>query len=583
MEMKLENKIKFLAILSYIFVTISLVIINNSPVTGYELSIYTNNPFIWILLILSNIFGITIIVSQVFDKNKKNIWLVGFSILIFTNFIILSLHALKGYYLYNYGDSMGHYDFSNQILLNGYISSDNSYPIVHILIVEIIYIGKLSAIEIMRYLPAFFSVLFMLFIYILGESLLQKRGQVLLVSILGSNFFFSYYHVSVYPSGLSVLMLPLVFYLYFKGSDFKGSGFKLSFIILIIIYPFFHPATSSMLILFLIILELTKGIYKKRIEYTSFNPVLVSSITFILWISNFWFFNETIKSIYTMILGAHEESYFISEGTKAIQNIQGLDLIELFTKMYGIQAIYSMLSLIATILIIKRISDKRMLNMFILSIFFITSMPLSFFLFISSRLISVGRLLGLNYIMVVTPILSGFSLYELIKTNDDKKNKKKMIMVIFILSLIFTTSVLSIYRSPWIFQQNWQATYSFITGSKWFKDDTDKNIISNGMGFYEVNRPPYYRYGDDTAERIIPAHFNYSNYKTLGEQFKQKRYIVVTQMSKLANADPTLSRTRMDPAIQWGFNEKDFYRFENYDTTINKLYTNGEFWVYTVN
>lgn len=575
--------IKIVSIIAFIFITLSLILIRNSPAMGYELSIYSSiSPLVWIFLIGSSICGAAIIVHQAFTENKSSFWLIGFSILLLSNFIILSLHAIRGYFSYNLGDSLEHLKLAMAIFLKGHFEENNIYPITHILISEVAEISGIQTEAVFRYTPAFFSILFMVFVYLLATATLHGKQKILLSSASSAVFFFSYYQISVYPSGISVLMFPLVFYLYFKSSGKLSSRFRLIFIVFFILYPFFHPVSSLMLIFFFAIFELTKGLYAKKLEDISLFPILISSIIFFIWLSTFVFFNETIRSIFSSIRGSAEESYFIAEGAKALQNIEGVDLAELFLKMYGANVIYIVISSIAIILILKKAlrHESGITNMLALSALFVSSIPLSYFIFSSSKSMSVGRLLGLNYMMVIAPILTGFALSELFKNSRKKIISIIAIVVIVILSL--TISVFNVYRSPWVMQQNWQVTYSYMYGSDWFSEHGSSDIISNGMGYVQSSNPAYYRYGND-PERIIPEHFNYTHYNALGESFAQNRYVIVTQISKLANANPILANARMDPVIQWGFNESDFNKFENYDISASMLYSNGEFWVYYVN
>ena len=588
MEFSNENIIvKIIAIIAFIFLTLSAIIIKSSPATGYELSIYSSvSPLVWIFLIVSVIGGTSIIVHQAFTKSKSNFWLVGFLILMFSNFIVLSLHAIRGYFLYNVGDSMGHLKLAMDIFSKGHFDKGNFYPITHILISEIAEICGILPVAVMRFIPAFFSILFMVFIYLLATITLHEKGKILLASASSTVFFFSYYHVSVYTSGISVLMSPLIFYLYFKSSEKLSLQFKLLFVLFLVLYPFFHPMSSLMFIFFLAMFELTKGWYTKKLNQISLNPILISSITFFIWISSFWFFGSTIRSIFSSIHGSAEErSYFIIEGYKALQNIAGFDLVELFLKMYGANVIYTIISLIAIISILKKVlrheSGKNILNILQLSLFFLGSFPLSVLIVMESKMVSLGRLLGLNYMMIAAPILVGFILHELVQLKGSKRKTISIIVLVLILMSSSTISILSVYRSPWILQHNWQVTYSYAHGGNWFSDHNCPDIISNGMGYYQCSKPAYYRYGND-PERIIPEHFNYTYHETLGESFAQDRYVVVTQICKLANANPILADVRMDPVIQWGFNESDFYRFEHNDSSANKLYSNGEFWVYFV-
>ena len=78
-------KLKIVSSISFILIALSLIIVSNSQATGYELSIYTStSPLVWIFLILS-----------IAGDERSNWWIIGFFILMFSNFVILSLHACK--------------------------------------------------------------------------------------------------------------------------------------------------------------------------------------------------------------------------------------------------------------------------------------------------------------------------------------------------------------------------------------------------------------------------------------------------------------------------------------------------------
>ena len=111
--MKTDNTriLKISAITGFILITLALILINNEPAMGYEISIYTAlSPLVWIFLIGSIACGIGIIVQQAFaeESKQKSWWLIGLSMVMLSDFIILSLHALRGYFTYGRGDLLVH-------------------------------------------------------------------------------------------------------------------------------------------------------------------------------------------------------------------------------------------------------------------------------------------------------------------------------------------------------------------------------------------------------------------------------------------------------------------------------------------
>jgi len=576
--MRLRNNvlIKIISIICFVLIILAIIILMNSPVTGYELSIYMSLPFAWIFLIVSIAGGISIITSQAFAKKESNYWLLGFLILILSNFIVLSSSIFRGYYFYGKEDSLAHLGWIKDILSTAHVPYINAYPISHILTSQISLVSGIRPLIIMSYVPIFFSILFMVSIYLLAGVTLPKKGQVLLASASSGVLFFSYYHVTFYPAAISTLLLPLVFYLYFKSK--LSIKFNILFIIFLILYPFFHPVTAVMLIFFLIAIELVEVAYfKKR---PNVRPILILSISFLFWISSNYMLGWGISNLITTTHKGYVSEHF-EVAEHAIQHITKFELIEVFLKGYGDNLIYLILSAIAIYIIIryrKQYENNNLRNLFMLIAVFMVSGPLSLHIFLGSRAVAVGRLLGLNPVMLMCPILVGFALYEL----SDKKLMPKLkipkilsiIFIIYLLTLTSTISVLGVYHSPWIMQHSWQRTQMDVKGEEWFSAHYSPTISTSPMG---LHCPVGKFFAPD-----VPEHFNYSYHETLGMSFAQDRYIQLTKRCKLANANPVLAKARMNPHIGWGFNEEDFKKVEQ-DPSVAKLYSNGEFDTFLVN
>ncbi len=72
----LDRLPKISAILSFVFITMALVVIEqHSPATGYELSLYDSLPAAtWIFLVAAIVLGTGTIVSAAFSEKKNNYW-----------------------------------------------------------------------------------------------------------------------------------------------------------------------------------------------------------------------------------------------------------------------------------------------------------------------------------------------------------------------------------------------------------------------------------------------------------------------------------------------------------------------------
>lgn len=564
--------VKAIAIISFLLIIPALILIKNNPATGYEISIYASmSALVWIFLIGSAIGGIGIITIQAFSEEKNNFWLVGFFILILNNFIILSMHAFKGYFQYAGADHSCHLSWIKNLIESGHFESDNLYPMIHIFGSQISEICNISPDIVVKYLPAFLSILFMMpFMYVLAKSSSLKKGQVLLACATSCVLFFNCLHVQVYPHTLSVLFFVPILYLYFRTLEKPSWQFQFLFILLLIILPYTHPSGALTMIFLLIAMELARIAYGRKynlkgaVGKSAVNPILISSITFFMWISSFSVFGTKLSSLWSSIFDPYKCREFVAL-MEITARLEWIEVVEYNLKMYGDTIIYIILASIAGAIIIKRIfkKDEGTRYLFILFIFFLVCILVEYVLFIGVGSEKAGRMLNLLYMLTVAPVLVGFVLYELFK---NKKRAVAITAVIIILATTFSVSVFSVYHSPWIFSPSWHITNMDVEGSEWFSAHKNSTLEFDGMG----NPTVVGKIG------LIPAHFNYSSHKTLGESLAQDCYAIVNKRCKSANADHMVAKTRINIVSGWGFDEEDFDRLEC-DPSVSKLYSNGEF------
>jgi len=577
-----ENIItKIVAIICLNLIILALWVIKQSPAKGYEISIYTSTPIlVWIFLIGSIAGGVSIIVHQAFSRNNRsNWWILGFLILILTNFIILSLSAFRGYFQYAGTDHMCHLRWIKNLIETGHFESNNFYPAVHIFGSQISEICNISPEIVVKCLPAFLSILFlMLFMLLLAKSSLLKKGGVLLAAAASCILPFNSLHVQIYPHTFSVLLFPAIVYFYFRWSERPSWQFSLLVIILLILLPYTHPSGAVTMIFLLIAIELSRIIYDKRCNpkgiasKIAVNPILISFITFFMWMSSFAIFGAKLSSLWSSIFEPYENPQFMQALETAVR-LEWVEVVEYNLKMYGDNIIYIVLALIAGMLIMKRVYKKEtgIKYLFLLFMFFLTCIPIEYILFIGVGSETAGRMLNLLYMMTVAPVLVGFVLYELFK---NKKRTFAITVVVIIIALTYGISIFSVYHSPWTFSPSWHITNMDVEGSDWFFAHRNSTYEFDAMGI-----DPSLMLG---TVGLIPAHFNYSYHETLGESLAQDSYAIINKRCKLANADPMVAKARINMVSGWGFDEEDFYRFEHKDESVNRVYSNGEFWSYCV-
>lgn len=568
-----DRLLKIISCISFILIALALILIKqNSPAMGYELSIYASLPKLtWLFLISALAIGISIIVYEAFTS-KSNFWLVGFFIILLVNFIILSLQIFRSYYAYGLADPLAHLEWARSIASTGFISEGNFYPVTHILGAVLIEISSISPETVMKYIPVFFTVLFMLFTYLLALAISPKREHAILAAAASSTLLFTYYHLTPYPHALSLFTYPLMFYLYFKALNTPSLSTKIALIILILLFPFFHPVPEMVIILCLVVGEVAKIGWARRVhssqkENISANPALISFITFFLWISYFAAMGPSTRRIFRWVAG---------ETSSVIARASELDLVferswweffELGLKMYWHNLIFIILSLIAVGMIIRYFLQRRkeIRNFFILSLLFLTSSLVYAIISMAIGLITWGRILGSNIGLWATPVLASFALYEIFKRPRIPKTIG-IIAVVIILFSASTIGVFCVYRSPWILQPNWQITQMDMCGSDWFDSHKSIGFAYAPMGW---TGGCYFK---------MPDHFGYPEHESVGEVVEKKTYIVLAERFKQSSADLVLEEWMIIPGsfARVGFDKGDFCRLKS-DSSVDKLYSNGEF------
>lgn len=574
--------LKLISCVCFVLLAVALVLIDsNSPATGYEMSIYESLPvLVWICVIAALAGGTSVVVHQALAGRKSPYWFVGFFVIVVGTLIILLLPVFRGYFAYGVTDPMNHLRGTEVILSNGHFRQQNRYPLTHVLTAQLTQVSGASPALTIQWVPPFFTILFMLFSVLLATSVLPKKGQALL-SAASTSLFFGYYHVTAYPQGLTVMILPLVFYCYFKGFGNPSLPHRVALVVLLLAFTFYHPAPAGVLIVCLLATEVAKLMWRARrgttvwpankaIDRLTLGPTLISAVTFLTWISYFYVFEATIDKMWGWLTGEIRDIPRIAEVERifATQALGVQERLVLALKLYGDNLIFLGLSAIALLIIAwrfwRRMDEVKELS--ILCMPFLVSGPAWVAIFISTLWVTVGRLLGCNIMMWACPVLAAFALYE---TAAGWK-RAAIIVVTSILVCTWAVAILGVYHSPFILQPSWQVTRQDVRGTEWFLAHTQ--FEKRGV-FASLGIPPALALGGVS----IPEHFGYSEQQRFGDSWPTDLLVVLQERSRLVAADPVLSKTIVcDPRlVRQGFEEADFHRLEG-DPTVTKLYSNGE-------
>ena len=598
-----ENRIiKIIAIICFILITIALVVARNSPATGYEASIYNSTPFIlWVSLILSIVCGITIIVHQIYNREyeKHNLWMIGLLLVFLSYILCLSLHIIRGYYMWCMsGDPATHIGIIKQIISDGQILNTSFYPIAHIYTANLSQILRIDLISLHKLIPLFFGVLSIPFMYLFAKSILPGKGQVILATVASCALINGWY-LNLTPNHLSILLFPMLLFILVKVFTTRKIQWEILLIIMVFLYPPFHPVPTLALMLTLITLGLPKrafNLINKEAQTKGggglgmFNATLLAILLVwgISWISSFYVWDSTIRNIHTLVaeggpshLQALTEKITYAEG-------YGYSVTEHIFKTLGGTFVYIILTLICLPILWKEIrTNKEINNLF--SLYGPLAVMGLFIILLYLANVGFGPLRMLFYVVMLCTIFTGFTLYKMIEKirqiNKTSLHKFALALVITLMVGVSISGMLKLYPSPYILSTSWQTTQTEVEGMNWLfqNRDLDIKITSISIAQYRFSRllltPDELK-----AQKIpwqvpeelrVPRHFGYDNHSSLSASYEKDVYLGLTQKDKSVYVDvfPEMAECRWYPS--------DFEKLE-YDRGVDKLYSSGEFDVWYI-
>ncbi|MBN2186930.1 MAG: hypothetical protein JW732_05710 [Dehalococcoidia bacterium] len=584
------------AIVCFMLLAIALLIAHASPATGYELDIYNATPLsVWLCLSISFVGGIIILVHQIATKGYRDsrFWLIGLLVIILARITLLYLPFTRSYVTWG-GDHISHIGYLKDIVLSGHFPSTNYYPVTHILLSQTVLVTGVSEITVANLSTAFLSIMFVLSTYLLATAVFPHRGQQLLATLLAGGVMLGGAGCNVFsnPNGWSILLFPLLFYCHFNRAV---APYRILLIILLVLYPFFHPLSALMVIVALIVIELSKPAFsfiaRNRktlglipISRFTLSVILLEAAILLPWVLTSPRFSYNLRLLLSQITTGKAPSVVgAMQATLGKIDMHGLDLVTLFFKLYGVTAILLILSVIGIYYLVRRIragdSGEKMPQLFALNAAFF-SFGFLYFLYLlgAPGLQPIAGQRILSYAVILTPIPAVFALYGL-----SRGASLKYLASAGILCVVVLTSFLSIrglYQSPYVIQPNAQVTRMEMTGMTWSLKEKDRTVNS----VYIMSAPDRFADGIlgtiEARKRVdtryalpFSDHFAYAAHDSLGEQYIEDRYAAITEKDRIIYTTVWHEVGR--------FNDSDFMELEQ-DSTVDRLYSNYELDVYLI-
>lgn len=596
-----SNISKFVVSICYLLLLLSVIIVSNFPATSYEPSIYTSTPIIfWISIFISTMVGIGLVLFS--DEKHSNQLILGLSLVFFSYVLCLSLFIIRGYYAWGINvDPSGHIGFIKSILNNGYTPDTLFYPITHVFSAEFVQITGINIIDLSKYLPLLFGILFVPFMYLFSRSLLKNKKEVILATVLSCAFIFGWY-INFTPNCLANFYIPLVLMIIVKSySDVKNRiNWSILLVIMVFFFPPFHPVPTVFLLIYILAINIPINLLKsipinllKFIEVSNIREnigtikirsrstlVLLLSVFSIAWVSSFFIWKKTVKNLYTLTTEG---------GSTNIQNLadqvnyasgQGFNVYLYGLKMYGGILVILVLSLIGLYFVLRNrnlYAKKRILPLF--GPLIVTILVLAVLYFFN---IGFGPLRLIFYITLLGTVIAAYAINQIIKRNEKSRLKAPFLVVIFlVLSGVFVNGILILYPSPYTSGISLHTPQSEIEGMEWLFNNKNykKGIIGISISpgrFYNFfsGDVPYSKF---TLSAVLPPyHFGYENSSSLSSNYTEDKYLLITlqDRSLYTHVFPELANSR--------WTSSDFDKLET-DNGLNEIYIDGANNIYYIN
>jgi hypothetical protein len=251
----------------FILTFLAIILLSKAPASDYELSIYDAIPIhVWFILLLCVVLGIISNINIIFLNANSFYWFISLLLILLNTQIVMLMPLIRNYAFYGRGDALSILGQIKDIQSHYFISSDNIYPVIHLLIVELSLLGDVNVSKMMQFLPAFFSLLYVVFMYCLSKTIFTSGEKAELATTFSTVLFLTSFstampHVMVIIQGLGCFILPLFYYIYFKYLKFGIYNYSILLIILLILFPFFHPLIAIVVIIQLISHRILPDIY----------------------------------------------------------------------------------------------------------------------------------------------------------------------------------------------------------------------------------------------------------------------------------------------------------------------------------
>jgi hypothetical protein len=581
-SLSINRGFKAIISIDLIFTSIALILLQENPANGYEISIYGGfSSLIWTILIISSVGSLGAITLQAFFTPRSGLWKIAFMNLLLNGFITIAFHALRGYYRYTGIDQQYHLTVIQGLIRTGDLGESNFYPLGHILGATGSIISNVDPYCFFQYFPPFFSIFFLMIItYLLAKQTMRSKGEILIAAAAAYIFFFNGLHPQFYPQTFSVFILVFAIYVYITALNTGQSRYALLLIIVLVSLPFSHPTSSVICILSLLSMECARFyLFKDHLNLRKgrryYIPILLSSAVLVGWVSYFRLFSEKVVHLKTIFIDDRYSNIQLATTTEIADKLSLAESAQYAIRMYGENMVYLGLTTVCILVFFYAIRYKKEVvhqyrYLFLLLFATIACVPVFLFLVLGIGSVTMGRALHLMYPILFTPLFVSF----VIRYFQKKYNCKGAVILIIIIffAIMSTLSTLSVYHSPWTYSASWQVTKMDATGADWLIETKQSNNPCVILGVEVLGLP----------RLTSPPTSISTGVSSIGSQGSSNRiYLLVNKKFQDICADPDAQKSTLTPFKAWEFDKHGNLKITSNPGTL-EIYSNGEMNVWLV-
>ncbi|MDQ2074384.1 hypothetical protein RBH20_17740 [Haloarcula sp. H-GB4] len=577
-----------IAVVGVLLLLISTAIVVISPqATEYEISLYDSYPAsFWGCIIGSLFAGSLLIFRSVGNPNERS-WVFGASLMLATDALLLLMPLIRGYVMYGDADPLTHLGYVQDIVNTG-TTGANIYPLAHLLVLATADATGLKAMTLAMLTPVIFSaVYFGGMVSLLFQVTDSRRGFLLglpfvLLPILG------YSHLLFRPFDFSILLIPVVLYLFFKSQRNPAPAIRAILVLSLVGILLYHPLTAVFVTGIFLLYYTVQYSPKIQTIYQSPTSAFGFSLAVIAgWYSNFPGVILRFDTIYRVLFGSGSNDAPVQAYAQTAQEATPslIDIVQFITFRFGTEMVLFGLGggLFGVALLLglkKRYAlDTRTATMGTVVCVF-GSVGLLFLLL--DLIVTQERPWQVAKIGAV--VLLG-PLFHIIKSRLGRPNQSLLAhsakqTVTLALLILVVLSTLTLFPSPLSGMTNDQVTAMEVEGSQWL---TEHETGNRELYHFDIEYRRFHhaehgvRKGLPFWEVFLPAHFNYTTTKYFGQNYGSDKYIMINRKGRIFYQE-----TYPDYPQRWKYTSQDFQRF-NRDRTVDRSYDNGDVRIYLAN